>query len=70
MTGKQSVVKRLGKPPEGMSKADAEAILQFLYGAFDKRSSRQVYILHPYVEENAPQATISDFCRWLQTVIA
>ncbi|GCE17003.1 hypothetical protein KDK_08030 [Dictyobacter kobayashii] len=54
--------------PAGMSKADVEAVLQFLYGAFDKRSAKQVQISHPYIEENAPQVSVSDFCRWLQFV--
>ena len=54
--------------PAGMSKADSEAVLEFLYGAFDKRTSKQVYIMHPYSEEDTPQVTISDFCRWLQSL--
>ena len=62
---------RLGDSlPAGMSKADCEAILQFLYGAFDKRSSRQVHITHPYVEEDALEVTVFDFCRWLQSLVA
>ncbi len=70
MARKQSLVDRLGKLPAGMSKADAEAILQFLYGAFDKRTAKQVQIVHPYseVEDGVPVITVFDFCRWLQTV--
>jgi hypothetical protein len=54
-----------------MSKADAEAVLQFLYGAFDKRTARQVRILHPYMdmaESSPPELTVFEFCRWLQAV--
>jgi hypothetical protein len=69
MARRKSLEERLGKLPAGMSKADADAVLQFLYGAFDKRSAKQVQILHPYVEgEEIPQVTVFDFCRWLQSV--
>lgn len=67
----KSLVDRFGRLPAGMSKADAEAVLQFLYGAFDKRTARQVRILHPYVdmaESSPPELTVFEFCRWLQAV--
>jgi len=72
---KQSLVDRFGKLPAGMSKADAEAVLQFLYGAFDKRAARQVRILHPYLEVSdgdtaSPELTVFEFCRWLQDAAA
>jgi hypothetical protein len=72
---KQSLVYRFGKLPAGMSKADAEAVLQFLYGAFDKRAARQELILHPYLEVSdgdtaSPELTVFEFCRWLQDVAA
>jgi hypothetical protein len=58
-----------------MSKADAEAILQFLYGAFDRQTAKQVRILHPYLEgdENTvspPELTVFEFCRWLEAAAA
>ena len=70
MAKKQSLVDRFGKLPAGMSKADAEAVLQFLYGAFDKRAARQVRILHPYLEVSdsdtgSSELTVFEFCRWL-----
>jgi len=71
---KQSLVERFGKLPAGMSKADADVVLQFLYGAFDKRAAKQVRILHPYLETNEdnapPELTVLEFCRWLQAVAA
>lgn len=71
---KQSLVSRFGKLPAGMSKADAEAVLQFLYGAFDRRAAKQVRILHPYLEtsedEIPPELTVFDFCRWLSEAAA
>ena len=72
---KQSLVERFGKLPEGMSKADAESVLQFLYGAFDRRMARQIKILHPYFEadESAvapPELTVLEFCRWLEAASA
>ena len=75
MAKKQSLVDRFGKLPAGMSKADAEAVLQFLYGAFDKRAARQVRILHPYLEVNdgdiaSTELTVFEFCRWLQDAAA
>jgi hypothetical protein len=61
--------------PAGISKADAEAVLQFLYGAFDRQAAKQVRIVHPYLEtdESAvapPELTVFEFCRWLQAVAA
>lgn len=75
MPRKKSLVERYGKLPAGMSKADAEAVLQFLYGAFDRRTARQVRIVHPYLEETGdevplPELTVLEFCRWLETVAA
>jgi hypothetical protein len=74
MARKKSLVERYGKLPAGMSKADAEAVLQFLYGAFDRRTARQVRILHPYLEDNGdmvpPELTVFEFCRWLEAVAA
>ena len=72
---RKTLVERFGNLPAGMSKADAEAILQFLYGAFDRRMAKQVRIVHPYLEvegDNAvlPELTIFEFCRWLETVAA
>ena len=71
MTKKKSLLDRFGALPVGMPQADVEAILQFLYGAFDRRSARQTQIHHPYLDgneksEEIPQLTISDFCQWLQ----
>ena len=71
MARKQSLVERFGKLPAGMSKADVEAVLQFLYGAFDKSAAKQVRILHPYLEVGEgdtapPELTVFEFCRWLQ----
>lgn len=72
---KKSLVDRFGKLPAGMSKADAEAVLQFLYGAFDRRMAKQVRILHPYLngeeDDAAPsELTVFEFCRWLEAVAA
>jgi hypothetical protein len=72
---KRSLVEQFGKLPEGMSKADAEAVLQFLYGAFDQRTAKQVRIVHPYIDmdESAvapPELTVFEFCRWLQQLAA
>jgi hypothetical protein len=72
---KKSLVDRFGKLPAGMSKADAEAVLQFLYGAFDRRMAKQVRILHPYLDGEKddaapPELTVFEFCRWLEAVAA
>jgi len=71
---KQSLVERFGKLPAGMSKADVEVVLQFLYGAFDRRAAKQVRIVHPYLETDEddvpPELTVFEFCRWLQAVAA
>jgi hypothetical protein len=67
----KSLVERFGSLPAGMTRADAEAVLQFLYGAFDKRAARQVKIVHPYLdtaEDAPPELTIVEFCRWLTAV--
>jgi len=57
-----------------MSKADVEVVLQFLYGAFDQRTAKQVRIVHPYLEtdedDTAPELTVFEFCRWLQAAAA
>jgi len=67
---KQTLVERFGKLPADMSKADVEAVLQFLYGAFDRRMAKQVRILHPYLEtdeyEVPLELTVLEFCRWLE----
>ena len=73
MARKQSLVEHFGKLPAGMSKADAEAVLQFLYGAFDSKTAKSVKILHPYVEDAdipPPELTVFEFCRWLQAAAA
>ena len=75
MTRKQSLVERFGQLPAGMSKADVEVVMQFLYGAFDRRAAKQVRIVHPYLEagngdSNPPELTVFEFCRWLQAVAA
>ena len=75
MARKQSLVEQFGKLPAGMSKADVEVVLQFLYGAFDRQMAKQVRILHPYLEvdENTvapPDLTVFDFCRWLEAAAA
>ena len=74
MVRKQSLVERFGKLPAGMSKADVEVVLQFLYGAFDRRAAKQVRIVHPYLETDEddvpPELTVFEFCRWLQAVAA
>ena len=74
MAKKQTLVERFGKLPADMSKADVEAVLQFLYGAFDRRMAKQVRILHPYLEtdedESLPELTVFDFCRWLREAAA
>lgn len=75
MAHKQSLVEQFGELPAGMSKADAQAVLDFLYGAFDRRTAKQVRIVHPYIDmdESAvspPELTVFEFCRWLQTVAA
>ena len=72
---KQSLVEQFGKLPAGMSKADVDVVLQFLYGAFDRRMAKQVRILHPYLEVDEstvspPELTIFDFCRWLEAAAA
>lgn len=71
----RSLVAKWGTLPEGMSKADVEAVLQFLYGAFDRRTAKQVEIVHPYIEidEDAsapPNVTVYEFCRWLEAAAA
>ena len=70
MAKKQTLVERFGKLPADMSKADVEAVLQFLYGAFDRRMAKQVRILHPYLEtdeyEVPLELTVLEFCRWLE----
>jgi hypothetical protein len=68
---KKSLVDRFGRLPAGMSDADIRAILEFLYGAFDKRAAKQVRILHPYWEEIGnsdlpPEMTVLEFSNWLQ----
>ena len=68
---KKSLVDRFGKLPAGMSDADIQAILAFLYRAFDRRTAKQVRILHPYWEEIGnndlpPEMTIFEFSDWLQ----
>lgn len=72
---KSSLVEQFGNLPAGMSKADAEAVLQFLYGAFDRRTAKQIRILHPYTETDdstvvSPELTVFEFCRWLEVVAA
>ncbi len=73
MARKQSLVERFGKLPAGMSQADADAVLQFLYGAFDKRAAKQVRIVHPYqetVDDAVPtELTVFEFCSWLRTAV-
>jgi hypothetical protein len=71
----QSLVEQFGKLPAGMSKADVQAVLDFLYGAFDQRTAKQIRIVHPYIDtdESAvapPELTVFEFCRWLQAVAA
>ena len=73
MARKQSLVERYGKLPAGMSQADIEALLQFLYGAFDKRTAKQITIVHPYQDaddsdETPTELTVFEFCSWLQAV--
>lgn len=74
MARKQALVDRFGKLPAGMSKADVEAVMQFLYGAFDRRSAKQVRIMHPYLETDEgdapPELTVYEFCRWLREAAA
>ena len=73
MARKQSLVERFGKLPAGMSKADVDAVLQFLFGAFDSKTAKQVKILHPYADESdtsPPELSVFEFCRWLQAAIA
>ncbi len=72
---KQSLVEKFGALPAGISAADANAVLQFLYGAFDRKEAKQVKILHPYWEEVAgqgepPELTIDEFSRWLRVTVA
>lgn len=71
---KQTLTDRFGKLPAGMSKADVEVVMQFLYGAFDRRAAKQVRIMHPYLEtgeDDAPlELTVFDFCRWLREAAA
>jgi hypothetical protein len=71
----QSLVEQFGKLPAGMSKADVQAVLDFLYGAFDRRTAKQVRIVHPYMDSDEsavapPELTVFEFCRWLQAVAA
>ena len=75
MARTKSLVERFGKLPAGMSKADAEAVLQFLYGAFDRRMAKQVRIQHPYLDDSDGDAspselTVFEFCQWLQSIAA
>ncbi len=73
MARKRSLVDLYGKLPAGMSKADVDAVLQFLYGAFDSKTAKQVKILHPYADESdttPPELSIFEFCRWLQAAVA
>ncbi len=73
MPKKSSLVDRYGKLPAGMSKADVEVVLQFLYGAFDRQTARRVQILHPYADDAdapPPELTVFEFCRWLQAAAA
>jgi hypothetical protein len=70
-----SLMTKWGKLPEGMSKADAEAVLQFLYGAFDRQTAKHVEIVHPYIETDEDTSaqtnvTVYEFCRWLEAVAA
>lgn len=63
------------KLPAGMSKADASAVLDFLYGAFDRQMAKQVSIVHPYLEADdsavaPPELTVFEFCRWLEAASA
>jgi hypothetical protein len=72
---KQSLVERLGKLPAGMSEADVKVVLEFLYGAFDKRMAKQVTILHPYWDEvgsdtEPPEITVLEFSNWLKAQVA
>ncbi len=69
------LVEQFGVLPAGMSKADAQAVLDFLYGAFDRQTAKQVKIVHPYIETDdsavaPPELTVFEFCRWLQAVAA
>ncbi len=69
MVRNRSLVEHYGKLPAGMSSADVQAVLDFLFGAFDKQTAKQIEIFHPYVEaedEEVPRLTIAEFCRWLQ----
>jgi hypothetical protein len=73
MPRKSSLVDRYGKLPAGMSKADVDAVLQFLYGAFDGKTAKQVKILYPHTEEGetlSPELSVFEFCRWLRAVAA
>lgn len=75
MAQKKFLVERFGTLPPGMSKADAEAVLQFLYGAFDRHTAKQVRIVHPYLDTGEsnippPELTVYDFCQWLAAVAA
>ncbi len=73
MPRKSSLVDRYGKLPAGMSKADVEAVLQFLYGAFDGKTAKQVKILHPYTEDGETSPTelsVFEFCHWLRACAA
>ena len=73
---RQSLLASYGeKLPAGMSKADASAVLDFLYGAFDRQMAKQVSIIHPYIETDdsaasPPELTVFDFCRWLEAAAA
>ncbi len=75
MASRKSLVERFGKLPVGMSEEDARVVLDFLYGAFDKRSAKQVSILHPYWDDSAsdeepPEMTVFEFARWLKAQVA
>lgn len=70
MPRKKTLLDRFGKIPAGMSSADVQTVLHFLYGAFDKRAAKQVLILHPYWDEaeqgsTAPEMTVFEFSDWL-----
>lgn len=74
LAGRKSLVERFGKPA-GVSVADAEVILQFLYGAFDKRAAKEVRILHPYWDEvggegDPPEMTVAEVAQWLEAAVA
>jgi len=75
MARKKSLVVRFGGLPAGMPVDDAKAVLQFLYGAFDKQSARQTKMVHPYWAEGSgldgpPEMSVAEMARWLEAVIA